>query len=263
MKSTALILVMMNVVGSAANAQSAPKAAAVQMPDGAMAATPLLKDYIRRVDFDDIWQRPGLSPRDRSLVTIAIIVAQGRTNEMPFHFDLALRNGLTPRELSGVITQVGFYAGIPFATAAGEVAEQVYKKRGIKPEELSVSDTLLPLDKSADAERANGVNRSVGGFAPDLARYTNDFLFGDVWRRTDLTPRDRSLATIVTLATDDHVAQMTYHLARGKQNGLTAPQMQEVLIQLAFYAGWPRAFSALPAIEKAFAPAPAVGAKKP
>jgi 4-carboxymuconolactone decarboxylase len=66
---------------------------------------------------------------------------------MPFHFDLALKNGLTPRELSGAITQIGFYAGIPFATAAGTEAEQVYRRHGVRPGDLAVSDQLAPTTR--------------------------------------------------------------------------------------------------------------------
>jgi 4-carboxymuconolactone decarboxylase len=98
------------------------------------------------------------------------------------------------------------------------------------------------------------VNGSVGSFAPDLARYTNELLFNDLWRRTDLSPRDRSLVTIVVLAVGGHVDQMPFHLQRGRNNGLTRAEMQEVLLQLAFYAGWPRAFTALPVVQKVFVP---------
>jgi 4-carboxymuconolactone decarboxylase len=228
------------------------KAVAPHAPPGALSATPLLRHYVETVDLGDVWKRPGLSPRDRSLVTIAIIVAQGRSNEMRFHFEKALANGVTPRELSGAITQVGFYAGLGYATAASQIVAPIYREHGVKPADLAVSDQLRAIDKASDDQRAANVNRTVGAFAPDLAGYTNNFLFNDLWRRTDLAPRDRSLVTLASLAATGNAEQMSFHARLGKANGLTKAEMQELLIQLAFYAGWPKSLSALPVIQKAY-----------
>lgn len=92
----------------------------------------------------------------------------------------------------------------------------------------------------------------VGDFAPKLAELTDDVLFGDVWARTELAPRDRSLATISALIANGNTEQLSGHLMRAKENGLTESEIAEVIIHLAFYAGWPRAMSAVKVAREVF-----------
>jgi len=87
---------------------------------------PALGEYTDKVLFGDVWKRPGLSPRDRSLVTVATLVALYRTNELPFHLKRALENGVTKDELAEVITHLAFYAGWPTANTAVAVARKVF-----------------------------------------------------------------------------------------------------------------------------------------
>ena len=85
----------------------------------------------------------------------------------------------------------------------------------------------------------------MGDFAPKLAELTDDVLFGDVWARAELSQRDRSLITVAALIANGNTEQLTGHLKRAKENGLTEAELAEVIIHLAFYAGWPRAISAV------------------
>ena len=87
---------------------------------------PALGDYTDQVLFGDVWKRPGLSPRDRSLITVATLVAGYRINELPFHLKFALRNGVTRDELIETITHLAFYAGWPCASSAIGIARQVF-----------------------------------------------------------------------------------------------------------------------------------------
>ena len=87
---------------------------------------PALADYTDNVLFGDVWKRPGLSPRDRSLITVASLVALYRVNELPFHLKLALENGLTRDELIEAITHLAFYAGWPTAASALPIARRVF-----------------------------------------------------------------------------------------------------------------------------------------
>ena len=89
---------------------------------------PKLTEITNQVLFDDVWQRPGLSPRDRSLVTVAALVALYRTNELPFHLGKALENGVTRDELLEVITHLAFYSGWPTAGTAVGIARDVFAK---------------------------------------------------------------------------------------------------------------------------------------
>ena len=87
---------------------------------------PALGDYTDKVLFGDLWKRPGLSPRDRSLITVASLVALYRTNELPFHLKKALENGVTKDELMELITHLAFYSGWPTANSAVAIAKKVF-----------------------------------------------------------------------------------------------------------------------------------------
>ena len=89
---------------------------------------PALGAYTQDVLFGDVWKRPGLSPRDRSLVTVACLISLYRTNEIPFHFKRALENGVTHDELIEVITHLAFYAGWPTANTAVSIARKVFEE---------------------------------------------------------------------------------------------------------------------------------------
>ena len=105
---------------------------------------------------------------------------------------------------------------------------------------------MLPLDEASEAQRATRVEQQFGKVTPGLVQYTTDVLFRDLWLRPELAPRDRSLVTVSALVATGQVAQITYHLNRAMDNGLTQEQAGEVVAHLAFYAGWPNAFSAAP-----------------
>lgn len=87
---------------------------------------PALGDYTDKVLFGDLWKRSDLSPRDRSLVTVACLVSQYRVNEMPFHMKKALENGVTRDELIAAITHLAFYAGWPAANTAIAAVRRVF-----------------------------------------------------------------------------------------------------------------------------------------
>ena len=89
---------------------------------------PMLGDYTDNVLFGDVWKRPQLSPRDRSLVTVSSLVAQYRINELPFHLKFALENGVTREELIEAITHLAFYAGWPTASTAIGIARRVFSE---------------------------------------------------------------------------------------------------------------------------------------
>ncbi len=89
---------------------------------------PALGRYTEDVLFDDAWKRPELSPRDRSLITVATLVALYRTNELPFHLKFALQNGVTREELIELITHLAFYAGWPAASTAIGLARKAFEE---------------------------------------------------------------------------------------------------------------------------------------
>lgn len=89
---------------------------------------PELQRLTSDVLFGQIWERTELSKRDRSLITVATLVALYRTNELPFHLKFALQNGVTKTELIELITHSAFYAGWPAAATAVDIARKVFKE---------------------------------------------------------------------------------------------------------------------------------------
>jgi 4-carboxymuconolactone decarboxylase len=91
---------------------------------------PALAEYTDKVLFGDVWERPGLSPRDRSLITVASLISLYRTNELPFHLKKALENGISRDELIEVMTHLAFYSGWPTASSAVGIAQRVFAEAG-------------------------------------------------------------------------------------------------------------------------------------
>ena len=213
---------------------------------------PALENYAQG-PLAELWKRSELSPRDRSIITVAALIARNQTIEMSYYMNLALDNGVKPREISETITHLAFYSGWGNAMSAVAVAKNVFAERKIGADQLpAASPVLLPLNKEAEEKRATNVEQQFGKAAPGIVRYTTDVLFRDLWLRPDLAPRDRSLVTVSALIASGQVAQIPYHLNRAMDNGLTQAQAGEVITDLAFYAGWPNAFSALPVAKDVF-----------
>jgi 4-carboxymuconolactone decarboxylase len=218
---------------------------------------PALEAYARNPLFGDLWKRPDLPPRDRSIVTLAAVIARNQMIEMPFHLNLALDNGVKPREISEIITHLAFYSGWGNAMSAVSVARDVFAARHVSVDQLpTVSVALLPLNDAAEAQRSKVVQEQFGSSFPGVVQYTTDVLFRDVWLRPDLAPRERSLVTISALIANGQTAQLTPHLNRAMDNGLTQPEAAEAITHLAFYVGWPNVFSAMPVAKDVFAKRP-------
>jgi 4-carboxymuconolactone decarboxylase len=214
---------------------------------------PALERYTQRVLLGDLWKRPELSARDRSLVTTAVLIARNQTSELPSHLNLALDNGVKPSEISEAITHLAFYSGWANAMSAVAVTKEIFRDRGIGADQLPpASGPLLPIDEASEARRAAFVEQSVGPVAPGVVQYTTDPLFHDLWLRPALAPRDRSLVTVGALVATGQVAQLSAHLNRAMDNGLTKAEASEVLTHLLFYAGWPNVFSAIPVAKDVF-----------
>jgi len=93
----------------------------------------------------------------------------------------------------------------------------------------------------------------LGDFAPKLVQLTDDVLFGDVWERTELSKRDRSLITVAALVALNRPDQLRFHLVRAVQNGVKEQELIETITHLAFYSGWPNAMTAVTIAKELFA----------
>jgi len=103
-----------------------------------------------------------------------------------------------------------------------------------------------------DNKQPSAAEKMLGDFSPGLVHFTDDVLFGDAWKRPQLSPRDRSLITVAALTTGGNAEQLTFHLQYAKDNGVTEEELIEAITHLAFYAGWPKAFSAIAVAKQLF-----------
>ncbi len=215
--------------------------------------SPALDKYTQDRLLGEVWKRPGLSARDRSIVTVAALIGRNQTVALADHVKLALDHGVKPAEVSEIITHLAFYCGWANAISAIDIAKDVFAQRNIGPDQLpAASPALLPLNEAAEVDRAKRVNDQFGAMFPGVVQYTTDVLFRDLWLRPDLAPRDRSLVTISALIANGQVAQLTGHIPIGMNNGLTQPEIAEAITHLAFYVGWANVFSAMPVAKEVF-----------
>jgi 4-carboxymuconolactone decarboxylase len=134
---------------------------------------PALEAYTQGRLLGEVWKRPDLAPRDRSIVTLAALIARNQTIEMPFYFGLALDNGVKPREISEIITHLAFYAGWGNAMSAANAAKDVFAARHIGIDQL-------PTVEAAEASRSKAVQEQFGSSFPGVVQYTTDVLFRDL-----------------------------------------------------------------------------------
>jgi len=136
---------------------------------------PALEKYVKG-PLADLWKRAELNPRDRSIVTVAALIARNQTIEMQYYFNLALDNGVNPREISEIITHLAFYSGWANATSAVAAAKDVFAAREIGADQLpAASPALLPLDNDAEAKRAANVEQYSARSLPASCRIRQRF----------------------------------------------------------------------------------------
>lgn len=148
---------------------------AVLTYDDVRSVSPALEQYTRGPLLDGVWKRHGLSRRDRSVVTVATLIARIQIIEMPYHFALALNNSVKPAELSEIITHLAFYAGWANAMSGVAVAKDIFHQRGIGLDQLPpAKEKLLPVNEEAEKQRATQLE-------------SNSALSRRAWCRTRLT----------------------------------------------------------------------------
>jgi 4-carboxymuconolactone decarboxylase len=125
------------------------------------------------------------------------------------------------------------------------VRDSLNSRAGCCLEDMTDNDDTASTSTSTSTSTESAMQKMVGDFAPKFVSLTDDMLFGDIWARPELSPRDRSLITIASLITGGNTEQQAAHMALGQKNGLTATEIKETIIHMAFYAGWPKAVSAL------------------
>ncbi|MCF3934976.1 carboxymuconolactone decarboxylase family protein [Acuticoccus sp. M5D2P5] len=250
MRKIAALAGALTAIGPAAHAQETPPA-----PMETLAAvSPALHAYTQDDLFGSVWGNESLSPRDRSLLTVAALIARSESEGLAQYLDYAVDNGVTAAELSETITHLAFYAGWQNAMKAAAAAADVFAARGVTADELPAAEPadMLPLDQEVEDQRQSFVQERFGNVSQGVVDNTEQLLFLDLWQRPALAPRDRSLVTVSALIATGKVEQVTFHLNRAMDNGLTKEEASAALAHLAFYAGWPNIFSAMPVVKEVF-----------
>ena len=196
--------------------------------------------------FGEVWSRNDiLSLHDRSIVTVSALVGSGiLDSSLKYHIQSAKNNGVTRAEMVEIITQLGFYAGWPKAWAVFPMAQEVYGGDEIK----------LPKDVGEFQKQTAGRDR-LGEFAPEFAHYNDDILFGEVWSRNNiLSLHDRSIVTVsVLIGAGIFTSALKSHINNAKNHDVTKAEMVEIITQLAFYTGWPKAWAAFGMAQEVYA----------
>jgi 4-carboxymuconolactone decarboxylase len=248
-KLIAAALLSSIAIVSAEASQPASKGVA---PAEVYKVAPGLGQYTDEVLFGRVWPGDALAPRDRSLVVLSALIAMGQTGPIDSHTRIGLQNGLTPTEIGEIATHLAFYAGWPYAIAAVYEMHKVFEEQGIEMP-VDAGGAPLELDPEAEAARERAVDEQIAPGSPQLAEATNEVLFADLWRRPALRPRDRSLVTLAALIATGKTQQVSFHLSRAMDNGLTRAEAEEAIHHLAYYAGWPNAVSAASIAQNVFA----------
>lgn len=216
----------------------------------------------------EMWNRPQLSRRDRSLMIISVLAAQARDEELELHTGVGLLHGLTRNEIEEINLHVAAYAGFPAAMAASRHMDAAF----CKAEGVDRIEGRQPADHLSDAERlerAADVRRSLtAGRASsdpnedlaamtehlgDLGHWAMHYAFGEIWSRPDLSRRDRSLVVIAILCALGQDSELAFHVPAGLNHGLTRVEIEEIMTHLCLYAGFPRAVDGMRAAKEAFA----------
>ena len=202
----------------------------------------------------EMWARPELSRRDRSLIVVSTLAAQARDEELELHTEIALRNGLTRTEVEEIVVTVAAYAGFPAAMAASRrVDAGLRAAEGVD----GLSDRTAAVAKSdAERDRDGGDVLSVvsGGRDGDVGVLARRWVFGEVWARTELSRRDRSLVVIAILTSLGALPELAVQVPAGVRNGLSREEVEAAITHLTLYAGLPRAQEAMRTARDALAP---------
>ena len=215
----------------------------------------------------DVWARPQLSRRDRSLIVISVLATIGSTEELSLHTQVGLNNGLTRTEIEELVLHVAAYAGFPMAMQASRVVtDRFCQIDGVDrlPERTGAED----LDDAERRLRAHDVTKSLTGgrcaddvdadyaamveHLGDVGMIAYHWAFGDLWSRDELNRRDRSLIVIAILTVLSRIDELAFHVPAGLNHGLSREEIEEIMVQMTIYGGIPRAVEGIQATRRAF-----------
>jgi 4-carboxymuconolactone decarboxylase len=221
-------------------------------------------DYV----MGDLWSRPQLAPRQRSLVVIPVLAAMGSTEELAAHVQVGLNHGLTREEIDEVVLQVAAYAGYPMAMAASRVVDRVFNRidgverqperspaaaKGDAERRADAVDVMRTLTAGRAATDPEQALANITADLGDVGLLAFDWAFGEVWSRPQLSRQDRSLVVVAILTWLGKERELAFHIPGALNHGLSRDEVREVMVQMCVYGGFPRAVEGMRAANEAFA----------
>ncbi len=203
----------------------------------------------------DIWSREQLSRRDRNLIVLTILGTLHQTNQLAYYVPGGLNHGLTATEIREIMTHLAAYAGFPRALDAMAETNRILAELGHGPGAQGFAGSERFSDAERRARGARVMARLSGNDAPDpdkvlaamagklgpLGAYGIDFAFGEVWARSQLSRRDRSLLVVSVLAALGRGEELDIHVPAAIRHGVTKVELQELMLTVFAYAGAPLA----------------------
>ena len=197
--------------------------------------------------FGALWSRPLLPARERSLVALSVLVTIGARESMIAEIHAAVENGLQRSAIEEIVTTLSGYAGFPRAFDAFPLVEEAFSQLGAPAPGARDAAT-----RRSDPERDTAAREIAEDMYPDLidrkepavdlGSITGEvlrFAYGELWPRTELSRRERSLVVTTSLTTQGNADEMQAHMRGAGRNGLSDAAIEELLITIAFYAGFP------------------------
>ncbi|MBP8082702.1 MAG: carboxymuconolactone decarboxylase family protein [Spirochaetes bacterium] len=215
-----------------------------------------LKNYIIDYSFGDIYSRTGLDLKSKEISVVAAMTALGKcTPQLKIHIAGALNTGSSAEELIEVILQMSAYAGFPRCINAMISLKEVFEEfkiiNQISSESYDTNTSGNERMKKGEIElnnlfpdQINILNDTLGKISPDLVKFIIEFGYGDIYSRNILSKKHRQIATIAALtAMGNSASQLKFHIKAGMNIGLMAEEINEIMLLMSVFAGFPAAIN--------------------
>ncbi|MBW2289014.1 MAG: carboxymuconolactone decarboxylase family protein [Deltaproteobacteria bacterium] len=205
----------------------------------------------------DIWSRPGLARRDRSLVSVTALTCLGCQVELRTHLAGALHHGVAVDEIEELMLHLCGYAGYPRALDGMRTAMALFTEREDVERPLPRPSAEAKSDAQRRQDGAQAFKQVMGWEAPTdvvvrimeerlgaLGDFAIQHLMGEIWSRPQLSRRDRSLVTLAALISLGKATELRVHIPAALRHGMSREEVDEVILQLSLYLGYPTAVEA-------------------
>lgn len=217
--------------------------------------SPELSQFIIEYSFGDVYSLKSLDNKSKEVVAVSSLIVQGAIPQLKVHFNGALNTGCSISEVKEIILQMSVYVGFPKCINAMNALKEVLIERtekGIADDEgESNNDNSVNRYKTGvkylgmlNEQQEQVLKNSYDNFSPELVKFTIEYGYGDIYSRENLNKRYRQIATIAALATLGNVqSQLKFHIIAGLYIGLTTKEINEIMLLMTVYAGFPSAIN--------------------